>query len=126
MGHGLTVGPRRGRGASPGTRIAGWAQEPAPSRQGPLLERAQAGTDRGGASPPRSATAASSSSGILLHNSARAPHSPKRQEFPMPLAADHPFLEVLRPLPLFSLLVPWSSFLLATIGDVFSRHAIRG
>jgi hypothetical protein len=44
----------------------------------------------------------------------------------MPLAADHPFLEVLGTILIFFLFVGWFGLLIVTIGDVFSRHDIRG
>ena len=44
----------------------------------------------------------------------------------MPLAADHPFLEVLGTILIFFLFVGWFGLLIVMIGDVFSRHDIRG
>jgi hypothetical protein len=44
----------------------------------------------------------------------------------MPLAADHPFLEVFGTILIFFLFVGWFGLLIVTIGDVFSRHDIRG
>jgi hypothetical protein len=44
----------------------------------------------------------------------------------MPLAADHPFLEVLGTIFIFFLFVGWFGLLIVMIGDVFSRHDIRG
>ena len=44
----------------------------------------------------------------------------------MPLAADHPLLEVLGTILIFFLFVGWFGLLIVTIGDVFSRHDIGG
>ena len=44
----------------------------------------------------------------------------------MPLAADYPFLEVLGTMLIFFLWVSWFWLLIIVIGDVFSRHYIKG
>jgi hypothetical protein len=44
----------------------------------------------------------------------------------MPLAADYPFLEVLGTMLIFFLWVSWFWLLIIVIGDVFSRHDIKG
>jgi hypothetical protein len=44
----------------------------------------------------------------------------------MPLAADYPFLEVLGTLLIFFLFVSWFWLLIIVIGDVFTRHDIKG